>query len=110
MPYKFDTDKKLIPKELSRKIKLTEDQRQEIRDLYGKVSQRKLAAIYGVSRRLVVFIGCPEKYEKSKERRKINGKFGAYYDRDKQRVYAKKVRDYRKELNNKGLLIENNKI
>ena len=56
MPYKHK--EKLIPLEHDRRVKLNDTQRQEIRELYssGSYSQRGLAKLYGVSRRLIVFI------------------------------------------------------
>lgn len=109
MPYKFETLKLKIPKQYNRTRKLLDWEREEIKSLYGSISQRKLAKMYSVSRRLIQFIGCPEKYEKSKAIRRTRHKL--YYDKDKQRVYAKNVRDYKKILyKNKILEVVENEM
>jgi predicted house-cleaning noncanonical NTP pyrophosphatase (MazG superfamily) len=104
MPYKFETQKLHIPRDYDRRVKLTEEQREEIRELYGTISQRKLAKMYDVSRRLIQFIGCPEKHEKNLEQRKASGGSMQYYDRDKQRRYARNHRRYKQQLNKEGKL------
>ena len=52
MPYKFETDKKKIPRDKDRRVKLSEEDRQEIKELYPFISQRTLAKMFNVSRRL----------------------------------------------------------
>ena len=106
MPYKIDKEKKLIPEELKKSIKLTQKQKQEIRELAdtGIWSQRKLAALYGVERTTIRFILNPEKYEESKKRAKENRH--KYYSKEKQKVYMKRTREYRKELNSQNKLEE----
>ena len=66
MPYKSDKIK--LPKDLDRRRKLLDCQRRLIKELYKHplFSQRKLAKIFKVSRRLIQFILDPAKYEKSK--------------------------------------------
>lgn len=96
MPYRFETLKLKVGRERSRKIKLTDEQRDEIRSLYGKISQRKLAKMFGVSRSTIIFIGCPERYKKSKLRRKLAGQ--KYYYKEKHLIYMKRHRDYKKLL------------
>ena len=55
MPYKFETQKLKIPRELNRTIKLTEKDKEEIKELYktGKWSHRTLAEKYKVSKTLI---------------------------------------------------------
>lgn len=105
MPYKFETDKLIIPKEYNKTIKLTDEEKRLIKRNYGKISQRKLAKIFNVSRRLIVFIGCPEKYKRNLQARKERGT--NYYDREKHKQYMKNHRDNKKKLYNKDLLEEN---
>jgi len=104
MPYKIDTDKKLIPKELKRNTKITDKQRDEIREIYasGSSSHRKLAAEYGVEKSTIAFILNPDKYELSKQRAKENRH--KYYLKEKQAAYMKRTRDYRVELNKENKL------
>lgn len=107
MPYKIDTDKKLIPLALKRNTKITEEQKVEIREIYatGSSSHRKLAAAYGVEKSTIAFILNPEKYELSKERAKANRH--KYYSKEKQAKYTKRTRDYRVALNKDNKLEDN---
>lgn len=98
MPYKFETLKIPLPKEFDRRVKLTDEQREEIRVLYGKISQRKLASIYGVSRSLIKRIGDDEYNARQKFLFKLRQADGRYYDKEKQRVYTKTHRDYKKKI------------
>jgi hypothetical protein len=107
MPYKFETDKLKIPREHNKRIKLTDEERKEIKQLYGKISQRKLAKKFDVSRRLITFIGDTEKAERSKIQRKLNGILNDhYYKKDRQKAYMKKHRHHKQELSLKGQLIK----
>ena len=94
MPYKFES----IPvgRENDRRIKLTDEQRDEIRHKYstGQYSQRQLASEYNVSRRLIVFILYPER------QRKVDS--AKYYSTEKQRVYMQRHRDHKKKLYEEG--------
>ena len=96
MPYKHKFYK--IKREDDRRIKLTDVEREEIRTLYGTISQRKLARIYGVSRRLIQFIGDPEKHEKNLVARRKRGGSKFYYDKDKHREYTKDHRHHKQKL------------
>jgi len=102
MPYKFGTEKKKIPKLLDKRVKLTEEDKLKIKELYGKISQRKLAKMFGVSRRLIVFIGDEEKYKRHKEYMKNRWKL--YYSKEKHRKYMKNHRKYKYELYKKDFL------
>lgn len=104
MPYKFEYTNLHIPRELDKRVKLSLEQRKEIKKLYGKVSQRKLAEMYGVSRRLIQFIGCPEKKERDLELRKLRGGSAIYYNKDKWREQMKSHRRYKKKLFDKNKL------
>jgi hypothetical protein len=105
MPFKFEYIKKKIPKGLDRRIKLSTEQREEIKKLYGKISQRKLANLFGVSRRLIQFIGCPEKLAHAKKINKLNAALNDnYYNREKHNAAMKKYRMYKQELMKKGKL------
>ena len=81
MPYKFDTEKKKIGRDNDKRFKLTQDEREEIKELYGSMPQRTLAKKYGVSRRLITFISCPEKYKQNELHPLINKTFGELYER-----------------------------
>lgn len=98
MPYKHI--EKLIPIEHDRRVKLNDIQRQEIRDLYdsGSYSQRGLAKLYGVSRRLIVFILDQSKHEANVARKKELLETKSYYDKDKNAAYMRSHRQYKQQL------------
>ena len=93
-------DKLRLPKGYDRRIKLTDEQKEEIREIYsfGKCGTRTLAREYGVSKRLVQFIVDPQKAERQKELFKERRKDGRYYDREKHRKAIASLRAYKKEI------------
>jgi hypothetical protein len=109
MPRKSD----IIPinnKDLDRRIKLTDKQREEIARNEGFLSQRQLARLYGVSRRLIQFILDPKKHKENLKRREERGGTKIYYDREKNTTAMREHRDYKKELYQKGLIKEKKKV
>ena len=108
MPYKFETKKIKIKKIDDKRIKLTDSEREEIKLAYGKVSQRKLAKAYGVSRRLIQFIGDPDKYVENLKRREERGGWQQYYDKNKNNKYMKKYRKSKFQLYKNNRLEEQN--
>jgi hypothetical protein len=111
MPYK--SEKIRLNKSQDRRVKLTDEQREEIRHKYetGLYSQRKLAAEYGVSRRLITFILDENKYERAKEQFKERRKDGRYKEsKAKHAAVMREHRHYKQSLYEKGeLIIEDNK-
>ena len=103
MPRKSDSVA-IKNKSLDRRVKLTDEERIEIADTYksGGTSYNKLAVEYGVSKRLIMFIVNPDKYEVAKNQFSERQKDGRYYDREKHNKAVKKHRDYKKELFSKG--------
>lgn len=97
-------------KKLDRRFKLTDDDRQTIRDRYFNVHEAErptmtsLANEYGVDRRLIQFILFPERAERHKELAKERRKDGRYYDKERERVYKQNHRDYKRELIKSGKL------
>lgn len=104
MPYKCE--KLHIPKEKDRRRKLTDQEKIEIKGLYGQISQRKLAKAYGVSRRLITFIGDPEKLKANLERREERGGSRIYYVKERYAKVMKKHRRWKQQLYLKGELEE----
>lgn len=96
MPYKHINYK--IKKEDDKRIKLTDSDKLEIKKVYGKISQRKLAKLYGVSRRLIIFIGCPEKYKKNLQQRAERGGSQFYYNKIKQTKAMRVHRQHKQDL------------
>ena len=94
MPYKFQTDKLLIPKEHDKRIKLTQEDKELIKHLYETTdtSHRKLATQFGVSRRLIQFILDPEKQKANLQAREASGGSKQYYNKE---THAKTMRAYR---------------
>jgi len=104
MPYKHKD--KLIPKTKDKRVKLTEQDRLEILDMKGYISQRQLAKLYDVSRRTISFIWYPERLERNKTLRDERGGSKQYYDKDKHREYVKRHRKHKEKLNKEGVLID----
>lgn len=102
MPHKWATDKVPMPRDHDKRIRLTDAQREEIRLLYGTVSQRKLAKRYGVSRRTIQFIGAPEKLAKMLKARKAlerqQGTWTKHYGREYNRVHQLTHRRYKTKV------------
>ena len=98
MPYKSEKIK--LSKEQDRRIKLTDEQREEIKRKYetGLYSQRKLAGEYNVSRRLITFILDEEKYERAKEQLKERRADGRYKPTNEE--WAETIREHRKYKQN----------
>ena len=108
MPYKFETEKMLIPRKLDKRVKLTLEEKDDIRKSYnqGGYSQRQLARLYGVSRRTIQFIVNPTSLEENIERRKERGGSAQYYDKDKNTTYINRWRKHKKSLYDSKKLIE----
>lgn len=83
------------------------EDRLEIRRLYetGKYSQRKLAGMYGVSRRLITFYIDPDKLKEARARYKERQAEGRYYDKESRREYMRKHRKYKRQLMEEGKLV-----
>lgn len=93
-----------VGKDLDRRRKLTDDEREEIALNPRGLSQRALAREYGVSRRLITFILDPKKHEENKQRRQERGGSKAYYDVDKHRESMQGHRKYKRKLLDEGKL------
>lgn len=101
MPYAHRHKK--IPPDLDCRRKLPENEHKRVRQLYftEKLSQRAVAKIMGVSRRLIVFILYPERLERQKKLYKERRKDGRYYNKEKRRKQMKKHRYYKQSIKNK---------
>jgi transposase len=93
MPYKTDNIA-IADAFLKRSAKLLPCQKEMVLYWHNKgMSQRKLAAMFNVSRRLITFIIDPKKLERNLVVRNENGGSKAYYNRDK---HTKAIREHRK--------------
>lgn len=109
MPYKFETDRKVIANpELDKRVKLTDEDRENIKKDYatGLISINGLARKYNVSKRTIQFILFPERKKKNAEQFKERRKDGRYYDKEKHKDYMKKHRQGKKKLDDLGLLTD----
>ncbi len=106
MPHKHEKKRLIIPQEHDRRRKLTNAQREEIRLNELGLSSRKLAAMYSVSRRLIMFLLDPLKHEQNLLRRKERGGSMRYYETTKHKEDMRNYRSHKKQLFTKGLLIE----
>lgn len=96
MPYK--SEKMKLSPEQDRRIKISDDKKNEIVALKGKISQRKCAELFGISRRSVVFLWYPERLEQNKQRRQERGGWRQYYDKEKNTATQKEHRHYKQEI------------
>jgi DNA-binding XRE family transcriptional regulator len=108
MPYSHTN--MLIPKEHDKRVKLTDEQKEKIKELYGKISQRKLAKMFNVSRRTIIFIGDNEKYQHNLELRRLRGGSAIYYDREKHNIAMKKHRHHKQDLKLNNMLTAKPKV
>ena len=104
MPYK--SEKIIIAgTQYDRRRKLTEDQKETIKWLREEeqLSYNKLAQMFNVSKRLIIFICKPELMEKNRERLKKLKKEGRY--KVSKEEWAETMREHRRYKQN--LYIEN---
>lgn len=106
MPYKSERIK-IAGTQFDRRIKLTDEQKDLIRWLREEeqISYNKLATQFNVSKRLVIFVCNPDKYDKARELFKQGQKVGKY--RPNKEEHAQIINEHRKY---KQELYLNNKI
>jgi len=85
-------------KQYDKRVKLSQEQREEIHLNIEGLSQRALATKYKVSRRLIGFILFPEKAKRNLELRALRGGSKIYYDKDSHTKAMNAHRAYKKEL------------
>lgn len=109
MPYKCEKINYKDGQKASQK--LTKEQKREIYLRYknGDISQRRLAAEYGVSRRTIQFTVDPEKLKDNLIRRKETGGSKQYYNKEAHRDYMKVYRKRKQGIFLKGELVEDAK-
>lgn len=103
MPYRAEQIR--LPENLDRRRKLTDGDRQEIRELYatGLWSLNKLAQKYGVSKKLILLTVNPESAAKNKQR--IKEHWRDYQKRGEERnAVMREYRAYKHKLLQDGLL------
>ena len=108
MPYKSEKIK-IANTQYDRRIKLTDEQRKEIKEKYatGMVGHRPLAKEYGVSRSLIRLIVDEEKYEKSKADSRERRKDGRYKkSKEELNKIMREKRRYKQKLYLEGKIKE----
>ena len=86
MPYWFETKKLKFSKSQDRRIKLTDKEKEEIKDLYNeRIAIRGIARRFSdkCSRRVIQYTVFPERLEIMYQRAKDNENWKRYYDKDK---------------------------
>lgn len=94
MPYK--TEKMTLPRELDRRVKVTDEDRAEIRRLHKEgVAIREIARRFEgkTSRRNIQYILFPERLAENRKRREERGGWRQYYDKE---THRKQVREHRR--------------
>lgn len=104
MPY--NSEKKIIAgTSFDRRIKLSNEQREEIKRLYKEehLSQRTLATIFKVSRKLISFVLFPEREKQSREYFRQAKRNGLYKPTKEQRAETmREHRHYKQQLSIEG--------
>jgi len=87
-------------------VKLTEAQREEIKELYTttKTSYQKVADMFEVSKRLVYFIVNPDKAEQARAGYKIRRQDGRYYNKELHKLAMRKHRKHKGEVHTWAVL------
>lgn len=102
MPYKFTKDKIKMPREKDKRIKITEEMKNEIKYLYihRKLSIHAIAREFPqINRRSIQFILFPERLTIVKEQFKQRRKDGRYYPgKDKWKLIMRKHRKHKQEV------------
>lgn len=108
MPYKFEYKHLIKKREDDKRVKLSEDDKKEIRKIYaqGLMSQRQLATMFNVSRRSIQFVLDPEKLKRNYEQFKERSKDGRYYDKERHKKYMREHRHQMKILCDENKLIK----
>ena len=102
MPRKSE-NMRINNKKFDRRIKLTEQDRENIKSEHRQGNSiHSLAKKYNVSRRTIQFTLFSERKEKARQDYKERRKDGRYYNRDKHKEYMKNHRDYKHELYKDG--------
>jgi len=95
----------IVGTKYDRRVKLDKSQKEEIILSHERgAGVNELARTYEVSRRTIQFILRPEALERNKELREKRGGSKIYYDKDKNTEKMREHRNYKKELEESGLL------
>lgn len=98
MPHKFEKSQHFsLTKQFDARCKYSQEQKEHVKHLINQgISQRSIARMTGISRRLIAFILDPQKEVVCKSQFKERRKDGRYYDKEKHKEAIKSTR--RKKL------------
>ena len=99
MPYKHEYTKTLLPRDLDRRVKLTEQDKIDIKKLidYTLLSNQDIATMFWVSRKTIYLIRNPLQAKKENEAYKIRRLDWRYYNKDKHTKSIKDLRRYKQK-------------
>lgn len=101
MPYKHEYLKLKLPKSLDRRVKYTEADKQEVRDLFkGGMSQRAINRETGISRRYINFILFPERLKRCNAQFSERRKDGRYYNKEANTKATRNTREHKQKYFN----------
>jgi len=100
MPYKIEKPYQRLPREKSRRVKISLAEHAAIKFSYhlGGMKIRELARHYGVDKRLIQFILFPERKEKNLADRAARGGSKKYYNRIKNNSAVRACRRHRYKI------------
>lgn len=99
MPYAFETKKIKMPKNLDRRIKLTDDDKERIKIRHNEgESIHGLSRAYNVNRRLIQFVLFPERLELNKQLRAKRGGWKQYYNKEYNTKAIREHRQYKQSV------------
>lgn len=94
-----------LSRELDRRVKYTEEDKNHVKKLHSDGhSQRAIARQTGISRRYISFILYPERLVKVKEQYKQRRLDGRYYIKEKHREAISNLRKYKRQLLKDGII------
>lgn len=100
-----NVDNYRVGKDFDGRRRISDEVRQEILELKGKMTQRDVAELFGISRRMVQFIWYPDVYEAYREKRRQEKSWAKYYSAKKHREYMRRHRSKKRELLNQGIAL-----
>lgn len=103
MPYKYIYEKKKIPKELDRRVKLTDKKRKEITEKHAQgISMRAISREVELDRNVIKYVLFPKHYEKLKQQFKARRLDGRYKPtKEKRNATMREHRKYKQSIKDK---------
>jgi len=98
MPYKFETDKKKLPRKLDRRVRLTAKDKERILMLIKNttLSNAKIWTMYWVHRKTIYLLRNPAQAANEKKAYKQRRLDGRYYNKEKHNDAMQSLRQHKK--------------